>query len=201
VSAVRSRMTAEKRRECIVDSALKVFAAGSYRGVTTAEIARACGVSEPILYRHFDSKRELYLGCVDEAWTRLREMWQEAVANEPDPSRWLAAMGRSYLEAKESKALIIELWVQALDESSEDPAIRKYLKKHLREVHGFVVDVIRRAQSADGMLPARDPHAEAWIFISLGLLVTMGRRLGGLLDDDWPKIFTSRREWMTGRRD
>ena len=41
---------------------------GSYSGATTAEIAREAGVSEPILYRHFGSKRDLYLACLDEAW-------------------------------------------------------------------------------------------------------------------------------------
>ena len=198
MSSVRARMPAERRREAVVDSALRVFAAGSYRGVTTAEIARAAGVSEPIIYRHFESKRELYLACLDEAWTRLRALWEEAVAQEPDPGGWVAAMGRAYLEAKESKALIIELWVQALTEAREDPDIRRHLKAHLKEVHAYVRDVIRRSQDAGGILRDRDPDGEAWIFISLGLLGTMGRRLGGLLEDDWPKIFDSRREWMTG---
>ena len=198
MSVVRARLPAEQRRESIVDAALGVFAAGSYRGVTTAEIARAVGVSEPILYRHFDSKRALYLACLDEAWARLRSLWDEAVAHEPDPGGWVAAMGRAYLEAKESKALIIELWVQALTEAREDPEIHRHLKAHLREVHAYVRDVIRRSQDAGGILRDRDPDGEAWIFISLGLLGTMGRRLGGLLDDDWPKIFASRREWTTG---
>ncbi|MBA3347526.1 MAG: helix-turn-helix transcriptional regulator, partial [Actinobacteria bacterium] len=35
-----------------------MFAAGSYAGATTAEIAREAGISEPILYRHFSSKRD-----------------------------------------------------------------------------------------------------------------------------------------------
>ena len=47
---------------------MKVFSTGSYSGATTAEIAREAGISEPILYRHFASKRELYFACLDEAW-------------------------------------------------------------------------------------------------------------------------------------
>ena len=193
-------MPAEERRASIVDTALHMFSAGSYHGVTTAEIARAVGVSEPILYRHFDSKRDLYLACVEEAWNRLREMWEDAVAKEPDPKAWVAAMGRAYLEAAESKALIVEIWVQALTEAADDEVIRRYLDRHLREVHGFVCDVMRRSQKAGGILPERDPDPEAWIFISLGLLGTITRRMPGLLDDVWPGIFASRREWMTGVR-
>ena len=55
------RLPAAERRQSLLEAALPIFAAGSYRGVTTAEIARAAGVSEPVLYRHFPSKRALYL--------------------------------------------------------------------------------------------------------------------------------------------
>jgi AcrR family transcriptional regulator len=59
VSAAPPRLPAAERRQALIDTAIRVFAAGSYRGVTTAEIAREAGISEPILYRHFASKREL----------------------------------------------------------------------------------------------------------------------------------------------
>ena len=64
----QARLPAAERRQAIVDAALRVFASGSYSGATTAEIARAAGISEPILYRHFASKRELYLACLEAAW-------------------------------------------------------------------------------------------------------------------------------------
>ena len=80
-----SRLAATDRRAAIVDAALSVFSARAYGGATTAEIARAAGVTEPILYRHFSSKRELFLACVDEVWRRLREAVEEEIAAEPDP--------------------------------------------------------------------------------------------------------------------
>jgi hypothetical protein len=66
-------------------------------------------------------------------------------------------------------------------------------------VHGFVADVIRRAQKAGGLKPERDADAEAWIFISLGLLSTIDRRLSGLVGDEFDRITASRRAWMTGK--
>ena len=63
---------ADERRRAIVDAALRVFAGGSYSGSTTAEIAREAGISEPILYRHFASKRDLYLACLEAAWGAMR---------------------------------------------------------------------------------------------------------------------------------
>ena len=66
------RLPAAERRQAIVDAALPVFATGSYSGATTADIAREAGISEPILYRHFASKRELYLACLEAAWVSFR---------------------------------------------------------------------------------------------------------------------------------
>ena len=54
-----SRLPAEERKAVVLDCACGIFSTGSYRGTTTAEIARKAGVTEPILYRHFDSKRDL----------------------------------------------------------------------------------------------------------------------------------------------
>jgi len=196
-----TRLPAEERRAALLACACGVFSGGSYRGSTTAEIAREAGVTEPVLYRHFDSKRDLYLACIDETWRRIRALWDEVVAAEPDPAAWMSAMGQAYLAATEQKMAIGNLWLQALSEASEDEAIRQHMRTHLREVHDYVSDVIRRSQAAGGVLPDRDADAEAWIFVSLGLLLVTSYRLGGFLEDETPAVFASRRRWLTGSRD
>jgi TetR/AcrR family transcriptional regulator len=192
------RLPAEERKAAVLECACGIFSAGSYRGTTTAEIAREAGVTEPVLYRHFASKRDLYLAVLEESWRRLKALWECVVAEEPDPRLWVGAMGRAYLESKDSKVLCAELWIQALTEASDDPEIRKLLRRQMREVHAFVSDVIRRSQQAGGVFPERDPSAEAWIFISIGLLGTVGRRVGSVPDEDFEAIILSRRKWMTG---
>jgi AcrR family transcriptional regulator len=200
VSAVpRGRLAATERRAALLDTACRCFSKGSYRGATTAEIAREAGVSEPILYRHFESKRDLYLACIGEAWQRLRSRWEAVIEQDPDPSTWLSGMGSAFFELKEQKIVLSNFWVQALSHASDDPEIRKYLRRHLHEVHDFVADVIRRAQDAGAVPAERDAGAEAWIFLSLGLLGAIGRRLGGLVEDDFDRIRASRRLWLTGQ--
>jgi hypothetical protein len=68
-------------------------------------------------------------------------------------------------------------------------------------VHNYVADVIRRSQAAGGILPEREASAEAWIFLAIGLLGTVGRRVGGLIQDEFPTIIAERRRWMTGLED
>jgi AcrR family transcriptional regulator len=193
-----TRLPAAERRQAIVDTALRVFSEGSYRGTTTAEIAREAGVSEPILYRHFASKRDLYLAAIEEAWTRLRTTWEEAMASEP-PSAWIPIMAKTYVCLREAKPVVSDLWMQAVVEAGDDEEVRKFLKRHMREVHRFMANVIRRVQEAGVVNEDRDPEAEAWITLAGGLLGTIGRRVGLLKEDDFESIRASRREWMTGK--
>jgi AcrR family transcriptional regulator len=194
-----ARLPAEERRAALLDTACRLFSEGSYRGTTTADIAREAGVTEPVLYRHFDSKRDLYLACLDAAWVDVRVMWEQAIEAEPDPGLWVGAMGRAFVQSEEQRPLISHLWVQAIAEGSEDPDIRAYMNRHMREVHAYVVEVARRAQAAGGVVKERDIDAEAWIFIALGLLSMADRVLEGVMHDCWPGIRRSRATWITGR--
>jgi TetR/AcrR family transcriptional regulator len=196
VAGTATRQPAPERRQAIVDTALRVFAEGSYRGTTTAEIAREAGISEPILYRHFASKRDLYLAAIEEAWQRLRTTWEEAIATEP-PSAWIPAMAKSYVCLRDAKPVVSDLWMQAVVEAGDDEEVRSFLKRHMREVHGFMASVIRRVQEAGLVNQDRDPEAEAWISLAGGLLGTIGRRVGLLRESDFESIRNSRREWMT----
>jgi TetR/AcrR family transcriptional regulator len=193
------RLPAAERRAAVLECAVRVFSTGSYHGTTTAEIAKEAGVTEPILYRHFESKRELYLACFEECWARVRALWEEVIAAEPDPALWVGAMGRAFLESTEHRPVISNLWVQALGEASEDEEIRRYLRAHMNEVHAFVADVMRRSQAAGGIPADRDPDAEAWIFMAIGLLSMADRCLEGLVEEDWPGLIASRRRWLVGR--
>ena len=69
----KPRLAKEARRQAVLESACRVFSRSSYRGATTADIAQEAGISEPILYRHFGCKRDLYFACLDEMWLRLRQ--------------------------------------------------------------------------------------------------------------------------------
>ena len=194
-----TRLSGPERKAAVVATACRVFAKSSYHGSTTAQIARETGVTEPVLYRHFASKRELYLACLDAVWQQVRALWETAVEREQDSANWVKAIGKAYLEARASaRVVLVDLWIQALTEAADDPEIRRALRAQLREVHNFVADVIRRAQAAGGIVSDRDPDAEAWIFLSLGLLSTIDRRLGNLVGDEFDDIVASRRAWMTG---
>jgi AcrR family transcriptional regulator len=69
----KGRMSAGDRKQSIVEAAMPIFAHKGYARTTTKDLALAAGVSEPLLYKHFPSKKALY-----------REI-QAASCNDSDP--------------------------------------------------------------------------------------------------------------------
>ena len=195
-TAPSPRLPAAERRRALVDAALRVFSEGSYAGATTAQIAREACVSEPILYRHFVSKRELYFACLDTAWARIRLRIEDRIGELGPESGW-QAIGPATM--REMKVLLPSLWMQAITEAGEDPEIRRHVRGHMREVHDFFADVLRRVQEQGGIHPDRDADTEAWIFVAGALLVSVADRLGGLLkSEDFEAIRTERLRWLSG---
>ena len=85
----RTRGTAAETRERIVDAAAEVMETIGLASATTKRIASAAGYSEATLYKHFDSKIELFLAVLDERLpglvgllTRLPEQAGEGVVAE-----------------------------------------------------------------------------------------------------------------------
>jgi AcrR family transcriptional regulator len=200
VTSAPPRLPAAERRQALIETAIKAFAAGSYRGVTTAEIARAAGISEPILYRHFASKRDLYLAAVEHVWRDVRAKWEEIADGAGDPTAWVCQMGRANVSLTGGKFILAELWVQALAEAGEDPELKKYLRKHLREVHDFIAAKLVDAQASGGIAPERDADAEAWIMLTGAFVGMIGRRIGLLGEEDIARIRAARLEWLTGSK-
>jgi TetR/AcrR family transcriptional regulator len=64
-SAGKPRLSSADRRAAIVSAAIETFAKGGFRGTTTRELAAAVGVTEPVLYQHFQTKKDLYTAIID----------------------------------------------------------------------------------------------------------------------------------------
>lgn len=196
-AARRRRLTADERRGDIVDAALAVFATTSYARATTAGIAREAGVSEPILYRHFPSKRALYIACLDASWERLHAAWLAAL-DAAGPDDWLGATSTATIALVDRGTVIPPtLWLQAFAEAGDDPEIREAVRSVVADVHAVVRTTLESLQRAGVVHAARDAEAEAWIVVSGMLMQTFAARVGGLAGPDVrARIRASRLRWL-----
>ncbi len=75
------RLTADARREQILDVAIDVFGRAGYYGSSMNDIAEAAGVTKPVLYQHFDSKSDLYRALLEEVGNRMLGAIAKATAD------------------------------------------------------------------------------------------------------------------------
>lgn len=87
----KRRLTATARRSLIEQAASELFAELGYRGASVERIAQRAGVSVPVVYDHFPSKRALYEALVDRHYGELRQVWFAHVARGADIAAWLPA--------------------------------------------------------------------------------------------------------------
>src|SRR5215831_7846797 len=85
------RLPAPRRRRQLLDVALEVFAVRGYHPTSMNEIAEAAGVTKPVLYQHFRSKRELYLELLEDVGGRLRDSIGKATSEAPNPREQVRA--------------------------------------------------------------------------------------------------------------
>ena len=80
------RLPRAQRREQILAAATEAFARGGFAATSLDDIAAQAGITRVILYRHFDSKTDLYLAVLDRMCARLEAHVDEPVGGFTDAS-------------------------------------------------------------------------------------------------------------------
>lgn len=195
--ATRTRMPAAQRRVTILAAGTACFAQRGFAGTTTSSVAARAEVNEALVFRHFGSKQELYLACVDAAWDRLQARCEVLFQPEPQARHWRMP-GRAFLELVRSEPDVARMWMRGLVETTGNDAIDAHVADRMGEVHRYVTRLVQHSTDAGGVLDARDASTEAWTIVALGLLgASLGSR-GLVADDAFDAVLATHREWMTG---
>jgi TetR/AcrR family transcriptional regulator len=122
IEATHGRMSGDERRSQILRVAIKLFSQYGFRGTTTKEIARAAGVSEAMVFRHFATKDELYHAILDHKACEGRAV------------KPLAAIGEA-LAAKDDAQVFYQMILDALNKHEGDPEFMRLLFHSALEGH------------------------------------------------------------------
>jgi AcrR family transcriptional regulator len=90
------RLPAAERRSQLLETAGTVFAAHGYHATSMNDVAEAAGVTKPVLYQHFSSKRDLFVELLTEIGDELREAIAKATADAPGPRQQIENGFRAY---------------------------------------------------------------------------------------------------------
>ena len=173
-----ARMRAKERRRQLLEVAAGLFAQRGYRGATTAELARAAGITEPILYRHFENKLDLFITLIEEVGREVITAWKDALDRITDPRRRLRTLLAANPATHERGRGVYRVIFQAMTEIEGEEEIADALQRHVSRLHGFVRTELVNLQKA-GVVRDDEPAASlAWVLIDVaigyGILAPLG---------------------------
>jgi AcrR family transcriptional regulator len=100
--AVRQRLTKDERRAAILEAASQVFADRGYEGASIEEIAEAAGITRPVIYDHFESKRDLHISLLELHCEQMLGFMGERVASEESAAGRMEAGLAAFFEFVET---------------------------------------------------------------------------------------------------
>jgi AcrR family transcriptional regulator len=99
-------MSGQERREQILEIAAVEFAADGLSGASTETIARRAGITQAYVFRLFGTKKQLFLACVDAAFSRMA-LAMLAAAGGTTGIEALTAMGQEYNEMLSDRTTLL----------------------------------------------------------------------------------------------
>src|SRR2546423_7114739 len=108
----RRRMRAPERRAQLLEVARKVFGTSGFHAASMEAVAKEAGVTKPILYDHFPSKKDLYLALIDADLAVLHEEVRKALAAPTGNRERIRASFQAYFDFVDEHAEGFRLMMQ-----------------------------------------------------------------------------------------
>lgn len=167
------------RRAQIVEVARRLFAEGGYRPTTTRQLARAAGVSDALMYRHFESKDDVLRAVVDQGLAGFAAMREASGVGRDRPlAERMTTLGRAFLQVLEAQVDLLVLFVSEHQLLADDARLVGFID---RSASGFGTELAERAESGevrgglDGYLFARSFMGSLVSFVVLQRVLGMDR--------------------------
>jgi AcrR family transcriptional regulator len=169
-----ARMRKADRKRQLMELAKQLFVTLGYQHTTTEKIAKAAGVTEPVLYRHFASKKTLFLEVLDDIRETTIHRWQNETAKVADPLKRLYAIVDLYLGSTREHADDFRIMHRSLVET-DDEDIAACLRTFYLDSEKMLAQVIREGQSSGVFRSDLDVRVCAWELVrqALGYTLTL----------------------------
>ena len=160
------RLKAPERRKQLMAVATTLFSQRGYDATTTAAIALAAGISEPVLYRHFENKRDLFVGVLRACTELLTGYWGAAALSSVSAAEQIRLIASSVHSAL-PEISDAQRVVYGAAATSCDPEVRAVLKEHTDRFIELGRQVVKRGQASGEFRIDFDSDAMAWAIINM----------------------------------
>ncbi len=169
-------MRAPERRAQLLEVARRVFGTSGFHAVSMDEVAEEAGVTKPILYDHFSSKKDLYLALLDEDLAALHDMVRQALASPIGNRERIRASFQAYFDFVHEQADGFRLLMQ--ETVGAEREFRERVHAFRDEILREVADLIERESS--GRLDREEAETVALALIGMVETVAQRKRIGSV---------------------
>ncbi len=167
MSSTLPRMTGQERRRAILDAAIRLFSERGFRGVTTRELAHTVGVTEPVLYQHFPSKRDLYTAIIEHKIAQTEELkgrLEDLCLTPLSPDEFFFQLAMLAIEWHGTDPSFIRLMMYAQLDGHEMASL--FHERMIDDYFRLVVDAIAR-MNGGRIAQVISPEIAAYGFLSM----------------------------------
>lgn len=129
-------------REKILIAAIDAFASAGYDGTSTAGVARAAGVAQPLIHHHFGSKEGLWRAAMDRVFDAARPFNRLDPGLPPDKA--LVHVLEDFMRLSATRPEMAK--IIAREGATESWRLEYLVNQHLREQYTQAVETFRLAQ-------------------------------------------------------
>jgi AcrR family transcriptional regulator len=163
-------MRAPERRAQLLDVARRVFGNSGFHAVSMETVAKEAGVTKPILYDHFPSKKDLYLALIDADLAVLHEEVRAALDSPKGNRERIRASFQAYFDFVDEHAEGFRLLMQ--ETVGAEVEFRERVAKVRDQILAEVAELIVR--ESKGLLDRE--HAEIVALALIGMVETVAQR-------------------------
>lgn len=136
------KLPAEARKVQLHHCAVKTFARSNYRGTRITDIARQAGISEAMIYRHFPSKKAIYLNMLEKISDDIMHHWQKARESAGDELEALRSIGTASYDYVRANGEASRVYFQAISEI-DDAEIASRLREDHRKFKNYISEIVQ----------------------------------------------------------
>jgi AcrR family transcriptional regulator len=166
------RLRTDERKRELLAHAKQLFATNGFQETTTERIAHAAGISESVLYRHFSTKKAVFLEVLAEVRQATVGRWLNDGEKVLDPLARLHLIMDAYLGATKEQAAEFRIMHRALLETS-DEEIMALVRDFYLESEEQLARIIAEGQQSGVFRRNLDPRVGAWELIRTALGYTL----------------------------
>lgn len=163
------RLTSAQRRARILEAARAEFARVGFQGASTSRIAELAGCSEPMVYKHFAGKRDLFVSALRDSITTFQASFDSAL--DPTRSSDVRAQALAFVDDQVEDLHFRQLMrLRMLAVSiSEDDDVRLTLTTLDVATQARIASFVERGIEQGAFAPDTDPQQVAWTWLGLML--------------------------------